>query len=187
VKDTRTDQEVKDDLYDWLKEEDRIKDALRRLKDLNPYKDEKMLLGWLKDDIFAEHRVVIGILDKVKEKGKITVFRAMIVPDLATFSNNLRMSGNACPEGKYDGIGESWAWSFDRAEVYQTYCQGKTYILKATARFEDINIDDTIWLYHTMNENEIRLYGRRKVLLESIHDKNGEVIETFDPPLTVRT
>ena len=185
--DTRTDQEIKDDLYDWLKEEDRIKEAFSRLKDMNPYKDRKMLLGWLKDDIFEEHRVIIGILDKAKEDGKITVFRAMIVPDLRVFIEGLKMDTRSCPEKKYEGIGESWAWDLGHAIVYQTYCEGETYVLKASARFVDINTDETIFLYHTMNENEIRLYERRKVLLESIHDKNGEVVETFDPPLAVRT
>jgi hypothetical protein len=166
-------------IYKWVKDEDRIKDGYNRLKVFYPEATEEKILKWLKDDLKKEYDEVMSFIEKACDEGKITVFRAMMIPDIDRFIEGVRKSMS---------IGESWAWDIAHAIVYgsisaktQSELNAKTYILKATANFNVINVDETIFLFLTMNENEIRLYERRKVLLESILSEDGKVIREIEP------
>lgn len=184
---SKEDINIANSLYDFYKDEDRIKAYYRALKEANPSVDEKTIINLVKYDLKQEDDELAAVLDKAYKTGKLTIYRAMLIDNICVFIDILKQKAGVC--GKFTGIGDSWAWDFDHAEVYDTFSAPKgkrtIVILQASVKFKDIDLGLTEDLHFTMHENEIKVFIGRTVMLNAILDKEKNIIKKFSPSIPV--
>jgi hypothetical protein len=197
----RGNKELRDDLYEAYKDEDEVIAKLEAIRESpfgNP--DEKTSIEILKDELQDTFDALWSRLDEAEKKGTMEVWRAIKIPDLDEFiasvhandfSNIRDQRGRRC---SVSGIGTSWAFSWQWANVIDSTCNGETYILQAIVNFNDINIDETEQRHMTSDFGEIRVYSGKEVILIAIYAENkknervlGEKVHDFGNGVIVTT